>query len=190
VTQLYLLAALANLWVLLAILAAAFLAQFSAGEPPCPLCVMQRIAMMLAALGPCHILLAGSRSTLTARDIAIGSGMTGLASLLGAAISIRQVLLHILPGDPGFGMPVMGYHLYTWAAITFACMVGTSGLQLVGLAWFEPQAHRVSVLTRTSCIAVALMVVANVLSVVAEAGVAWKLPDNPTTYLLFWRTIP
>lgn len=184
-TLLYLLAALANVWVLLAILAAVFVAQFSAGEPPCPLCVMQRIAMMLAALGPCHILLAGSRAALGARDVGIGAGMTVLASLLGAAISIRQILLHILPNDPGFGMPVMGYHLYTWAAIAFACMIGTSGLQLIGLAWFQPQAHRVSLLARTSCIAVALMLVANILSVVAEAGFAWKLPDNPTTYLLF-----
>jgi hypothetical protein len=31
------------------------------------------------------------------------------------------------------------------------------------------------------------MLVANILSVVAEAGFAWHLPDNPTRYLLFSR---
>jgi hypothetical protein len=31
------------------------------------------------------------------------------------------------------------------------------------------------------------MLVANILSVIAEAGFAWRLPDNPTSYLLFSR---
>ena len=44
---LYLLALLGNAWVLLAILAGAFMAQFAMGEPPCPLCVMQRVATKL-----------------------------------------------------------------------------------------------------------------------------------------------
>jgi hypothetical protein len=35
--------------------------------------------------------------------------------------------------------------------------------------------------------AVSAMLVANILSVTAEAGFAWKLPDNPTVYLLFQR---
>ena len=48
--RLYLLAVTLNVWVLVVILAAAFAVQFWSGEPPCPLCVMQRIALMLIAL--------------------------------------------------------------------------------------------------------------------------------------------
>ena len=184
-TRLYRAAAAANAWVLLGVLGAAFVAQFAAGEPPCPLCVMQRVAMMLAAIGPCHILIAASRGPLEARDVGIGSGILVLGSLLGAAISVRQVLLHILPGDPGFGAPVMGYHLYTWALIAFACNIGAAGVQLVGLAWLRPEVGVRSPLAAITTGALALMLVANILSVIAEAGFAWKLPDNPVRYLLF-----
>ena len=184
---LYRLALLGNAWVLLAILAGAFIAQFAMGEPPCPLCVMQRIAMMLAALGPCYTLLTAQREGLSARVIAIGASITVLASLLGAAISIRQVLLHILPGDPGFGAPIFGYHLYTWAVIAFACSIAASGAQLLGLQWFAGSATRLIPGARLTGFVLGAMLVANILSVVAEAGFAWHLPDNPTHYLLFSR---
>jgi disulfide bond formation protein DsbB len=184
---LYAFALLANAWVLLAILAGAFIAQFAAGEPPCPLCVMQRIAMMMAALGPCSTLLMARREGLSQRAIAIGAGIGILASLLGAAISIRQVLLHILPGDPGFGAPIFGLHLYTWAAIAFACTIAASAVQLLGLQWFAGSAVRRIPGARLTGIALGVMLVANILSVIAEAGFAWRLPDNPTSYLLFSR---
>jgi len=187
VIALYTFALLANAWVLLAILAGAFIAQFAAGEPPCPLCVMQRIAMMMAALGPCYTLLMAQREGLSQRAIAIGAGIGILASLLGAAISIRQVLLHILPGDPGFGSPMFGYHLYTWAAIAFACNIAAAGMQLLGLQWFSGSAAFRPPMVRLTAMALGVMLVANILSVIAEAGFAWHLPDNPTTYLLFSR---
>jgi len=185
VTRLFLLAATANAWVLLAVLTGAMADQFLTGEPPCPLCVMQRIAMMLAAMGPVHILLAARRDGLTARDIGLGSGLLILGSLLGAAISIRQILLHILPGDPGFGAPVLGYHLYTWALIVFACCIAAAGAQLAGLAWFQPGPAIPVPLTRLTAAALAVTLIANIASVIAEAGLAWHLPDNPVTYLLF-----
>ena len=54
--RLYLLAASCNVWVLVLILASAFGAQLIFGEPPCPLCVVQRIAFMMCALGPVYTL--------------------------------------------------------------------------------------------------------------------------------------
>lgn len=181
----YVAANLAHAWTLVAILVGAFAAQFAEGRPPCPLCVMQRIAMMLAALGPCHVLLAASREGLTPRAVAVGAGMTALASLLGAAIALRQVALHVLPGDPGFGSPVLGLHLYTWAAVAFAFSIGAASLQLIGLTWFAGAPAGRTPGARATVLAVGLVFAANIAAVVAEAGFAWRLPDDPTGYLLF-----
>lgn len=184
-TRLYLHAAAANAWVLMAVLAGAFAMQFIEGEPPCALCIMQRIGMMLAAIGPCHMLIAGRHGTLDARDIGIGAGISLFGSALGVAVALRQILLHILPGDPGFGTPVMGYHLYTWAFIAFACNAVAAALQLLGLAWYRPEPDARSTLAGITVAVLAALVVANILSVVAEAGFAWGLPENPVGYRLF-----
>ena len=184
-TRLYVTAAAANAWVLLAILAGAFASQILSGEPPCPLCVLQRIGMMLAAVGPCHLLMATRRGTLTERDIGIGAGMLLLGSLLGAAISLRQTALHILPGDPGFGEAVLGYHLYTWAFLVFVANMIAAALQLLGLPWFRPEPVTAAGLARVTSASVAVLFIANILSVIAEAGFAWSLPDDPVGYLLF-----
>jgi hypothetical protein len=50
----------------------------------------------------------------------------------------RQVLLHILPGDPGFGSPLLGLHLYTWSFIAFAAVGGILAAMLVLDAQFAP----------------------------------------------------
>ena len=183
--RLYVFANAANALALLLILAGGFIVQFAANEPPCPLCVMQRIAMLLAALGPCHVLLSAARGPLKERDIAIGCGMLIGASLVGASIAIRQILLHILLNDPGFGAPFLGFHLYTWALIAFVLNISAGAVQLIGLAWFSVAAAPAKILARASAGFVAAMLIANILSVAAEAGLAWKLPDNPTGYLMF-----
>jgi len=36
-----------------------------------------------------------------------------LAAIVGAAFSTRQILLHILPGDTGYGTALLGYHYYS-----------------------------------------------------------------------------
>ena len=181
----YLAAATLNVWVLVLVLAAAFAVQLILGELPCPLCVMQRVALMLVALGPLHILLrARAAGTLTCRDAAVGNGITILAALLGVIASGRQVLLHILPGDAGFGAPVLGLHLYTWCLIAFGCQIAASAVMLLATAWIEekPVAWRP---TGVTTLAFAAIVAANLLSVVAEAGLNWDLPADPVRYLLF-----
>lgn len=183
--QIFLLAAAANVWVLVLILAGGFAVQLITGELPCPLCVMQRIALMLCALGPLHILLSARDSALTCRTVAVGSGMAIIAALLGAAASGRQVLLHILPGDPGFGAPVMGIHLYTWGLVAFACQVAASAIMLIATGWLEERPVGWHALARWTAIALAAIVVANLLSVIAEAGLHWELPESPERYLMF-----
>ena len=182
--QLYLLAVTLNVWVLVAVLAAAFGVQLWFGEPPCPLCVMQRTALMLVGLGPLHILLRANNGLLTARDAAVGQGMAIVAAALGAVVATRQIFLHILPGDAGFGSPVLGMHLYTWCFIAFACQIVASGVLAISAGWLTDSKVPLP-LTRVTAIAFAAIVIANLLSVIAEAGPHWELPENPVGYLLF-----
>ena len=177
-------AASLNVWVLIGILAAAFAVQLIAGEPPCPLCVAQRIALMMCALGPLHMLRSARDGALAARDVAAGCGIAIVSTLVGAAISARQVLLHILPGDAGFGGPLLGLHLYTWCLIAFVCQMAASGAMLIAAAWLKEERIR----WRFGNVAAGgfvVVVAANLLSVIAEAGLNWDLPSNPVGYLLF-----
>ncbi|MFY9699679.1 MAG: disulfide bond formation protein B [Rhodoplanes sp.] len=184
-SRLYPLAAAANVRALVLILAGGFAVQLITGELPCPLCVMQRIALMLCALGPLHILLSARDGALTARAAAVGNGMAIVAALLGAAAFGRQVFLHILPGDPGFGAPVLGLHLYTWGLIAFACPIAASGVMLIATAWLEEEPATWGGLARWTVIALAAIVIANLFSVIAEAGLHWGLPESPEDYLMF-----
>lgn len=125
------LARLANLFALIAligVLSGSLHLQFGVGEPPCPLCLVQRSGMIGLAVGPLLNLLWGMK----VRNYALSI----LAAAVGLAGSVRQVLLHIAtPGDPGYGPAVMGLHLYTWAAITFA--VAIIGIAVL-LLWSTP----------------------------------------------------
>ena len=183
--QLYLTVVTINVWVLVLILTGSVAQQLIIGELPCPLCVAQRIAMMLCALGPLHILLWTRDGVLTARAAAVGNGIAIIAALLGTIAAGRQVLLHILPGDPGFGSPVLGLHLYTWSLIIFACQIAASGAMLIAIPAVEGTPVMWGTIGRAAVIAFAVIVVVNLGLVVAEAGLHLNLPDNPTEYLLF-----
>jgi hypothetical protein len=43
----------------------------------------------------------------------------------------RQILLHIMPGDPGYGSALLGYHYYTWAFIGFAVAIVALAVMLL-----------------------------------------------------------
>jgi disulfide bond formation protein DsbB len=103
-----------NILVVCGVLAGAFVVQFGGGDFPCPLCVLQRMAMMLCALGPAYVIMQARVGEVKTSDFATGYGMSVIAAVGGACISIRQILLHIVPPDPGYGDPVLGLHLYTW----------------------------------------------------------------------------
>src|SRR5262249_52254861 len=97
------------------VLAAAFAAQLALGELPCPLCLLQRIQFALLAIGPVLNIRHGPCPSHYALSL--------LVAAAGAAFAMRQVLLHIMPGDPGYGSALFGYHYYTWAFIGFAVAI-------------------------------------------------------------------
>jgi len=180
---------LLHVWVLgvCGVVIGAFLVQFVGRELPCPLCILQRMAMLLAAMGPMLIIrratIAGSDAT---ADFSTGFGMSILASVLGLAISGRQTLLHILPGDPGYGDAVFELHLYTWAFIVFIVILLVSGLTLVmgSMMVVGNRPGRPGAWTRITSWVLGVVIAANAISVFVESGTDWFLPDDPTDYRL------
>jgi hypothetical protein len=139
---------------------------------------------MLIAIGPLHILLRACAEGLTSRAAAVGQGMAIAAAVLGAVAAGRQILLHILPSDLGFGSPVFGLHLYTWCFIAFSAQIAASAVLLITTTWLEDGKAR-GPMTMVTATAFAFVVAANLISVVAEAGLHWDLPADPSGYLLF-----
>ncbi|MDR6868481.1 disulfide bond formation protein DsbB [Microbacterium resistens] len=168
--------------------AAMFWFQFAQGEYPCPLCILQRMAMMLVAIGPIYVVSQTLRGRGSLGVLATGAGIAILGSVLGMAMSGRQVLLHIAPGDQGYGTAVLGMHLYTWALVSFLVVLVFCGVVLAGGRWLVPVAPTSAPLRIVAWAVVWLFVLTiaiNAVVVFAEAGWNLYLPDNPTGYRLF-----
>ncbi len=78
-----------NILTICGVLAGAFVVQFGQGEFPCPLCVLQRMAMMLCALGPAYVIMKVRVGEVKTTDFATGYGMSVIAAVAVAFISIR-----------------------------------------------------------------------------------------------------
>ena len=126
-------------WVLAycGVVLSAFYIQFAMGEFPCPLCMLQRYGMFLSSLGALFVIMQARRGELTTARYAQGLGMGLIGVLAGASVSVRQILLHIKPGDEGYGDPVLGIHLYTWAFITFVIGIAGCAILLLFRGQFE-----------------------------------------------------
>ena len=170
--------------VLCFVLLGAFGIQFFEGELPCPLCILQRLGMMLAATGAAFILVKWKDGELSPGDYMAGHGMIILAALGGSFVSIRQDLLHIMPGDPGYGDPVMGLHLYTWALVVFVCLVGSSAVCLLFNGWFLEGRARTGWWSKAALGLLALLILANTANIIIEQGFHFLLPDDPPRYQL------
>ena len=170
------------------VMLSAFFIQFVMGEFPCPLCMLQRYGMILATLGALFVIMQARRGELTTARYAQGLGMGLVGVLAGASVSVRQIALHILPGDPGYGEPFLRLHLYTWAFVTFAIVMIYIGVMLMLMPRGIPQAPAVGTAARkvsTVIIWVFIGVIAaNVIAIIFLEGFAAVLPDDPTSYNL------
>lgn len=177
-------------WILAytVVMLSAFYIQFGQGEFPCPLCMLQRYGMILSTIAALFIVMQARRGTLTTARYAQGLGMGLLSVLAGASVSVRQIELHILPGDPGYGEPFLRLHLYTWAFVTFAIVMIYVGVMLTLMPRGIPQAPAVdSPLRKVSTAIIWLfiaVVAANVIAIIFLEGFAWVLPDDPDGYTL------
>jgi disulfide bond formation protein DsbB len=161
------------------VLALAFIDQLWFRDLPCPLCILQRVGFTAAGVGLALNLVFGPRPS--------HYGMTILGAAVGAAISTRQILLHIVPGTGAYGNAIFGLHLYTWAFIAFALMIIGCAILLLDDRQFarsEPWSSRLSVLPLSAFVVFLVLAVGNVLSTLLICGMGF-CPDNPTQYLLF-----
>lgn len=157
------------------VLAAAFGLQFALHELPCPLCLLQRAAFIAVGIG---FLL----------NVRFGSspahyGVVLVSAVAGAAMSLRQVLLHIVPGTGEYGSALFGLHLYTWGFVGFAATI----LYVACLLFLEARAARLSAGPRDGLPSIVvswffiILVAANLVSVLLECGVG-PCDDDPTYY--------
>lgn len=166
---------------------AMFVFQFGLGEMPCPLCITQRMGMIASSLGAVYIVTQSLRGTLTTSRYLSGLGMAILGAIVGGIMSVRQIELHILPGDPGYGTAIMGLHLYTWALISFVVVIVFAGVLLLFGTAFEPIAPTGRVWRTIAWVVVWAFfatIVLNMVVVFFEEGFNWFLPDDPTGYEL------
>jgi disulfide bond formation protein DsbB len=167
---------IAGLCGICAALLVAFFYQLSLFELPCPLCLLQRAGLMLIGFGFLLNLRFGIKSRHYSMAL-VGCVVTGI-------IAVRQVFLHILPGDAGYGSAFLGLHFYTWALI--AAIITTIAVAVM-LALHQHdtsvEAAPKSLFAKLVIILFTLIIAANLLSTVLECG-GGQCDDNPTFYQL------
>jgi disulfide bond formation protein DsbB len=168
-----------SLYAVALVLAVAFAAQLVLQELPCPLCLLQRIQFAVLAIGPILNVRFGPRPSHYALSL--------LAAMAGAAFSARQVLLHILPGDAGYGTALFGYHYYTWALIAFAAAIVLLAAILLFDRQFEEDKAVLpatgSAFAQAAVWLVIALTAANVVTTLLECGFG-ACADNPLVYEL------
>jgi hypothetical protein len=109
-----------------------------------------------------------------------------LSAVAGGAISIRQILLHIVPGSGSYGNAVFGLHLYTWAFSLFVLIISGAAMMLLfdrQFAGGETAEKKLSVWAGLVVLIFGLLAFGNGVSTVIECA-GGLCPDNPTEYLL------
>jgi phosphoglycerol transferase MdoB-like AlkP superfamily enzyme len=110
-----------------------------------------------------------------------------LAAVAGAVFSTRQVLLHIMPGDAGYGTALFGYHYYTLALIAFAASIVLIAAILLFDRQFAEDGAAQGVAPGAFAISAVWLVIVltglNVVSTLLECGFG-ACADNPLVYEL------
>lgn len=159
-----------------AVLAAAFYDQLVYGDLPCPLCILQRAGFVAVGVALVLNLRFGPRPS--------HYGMMILSAVAGGAISIRQILLHIVPGSGSYGNAILGLHLYTWALVlAVLVIVGAAAMLLFDRQFAPVERRRWSAWPALVVLLFGLLAFGNGISTVIECA-GGLCPDNPTEYLL------
>lgn len=133
-TQLHCLYLLAMMAMIAAILTTAMVYQFSEGELPCPLCLLQRLAMF----GVCFGLVLQFRYGVSFQN----SGISLLFAIFLLIVSVRQTLLDIYPreGHEYIGSAVFGLHMPVWSVLIALALITAFAVQM--LLWGDGRQNK------------------------------------------------
>ena len=158
--------------VIAAILTAAMVLQYANGEIPCPLCLLQRVAMF----GVCFGIILQFRHGFSYRN----TGMSMIFSLFLLIVSVRQTLLDIYPrpGHEYIGTSVFGLHMPVWSILIAVALLIAFAFQLIvwgGNSQMQHKSLTQQSLLRVLATALSLYVIAigviNFVSVGVQCGV-------------------
>jgi len=174
--------------VIAAILSGAMVMQYAYGELPCPLCLLQRVALFGVAFGAILNLRYGFSDRFT--------GISLLFATFLLIISVRQTLLDICPrpGHEYIGSAVFGLHMPVWSVLIALALIvahvvtllvpGTRSPYLETPATAFPQMASVA---KALAIYVALICVINFASVFVQCAFGechtfgYRLLSGPTS---------
>ena len=154
-----------------AILTTAMVLQYAKGELPCPLCLLERLAM----LGVCFGIVLHLRTGFSHQN----TGFTLLAALFLLVVAVRQSLLDIYPrpGHAYIGSAVFGLHMPVWATVIALAILLAYAIKLSVLGGDEHlREHDIAQfpLLRNVAMAIAAYVTAicavNLVSVIVQCG--------------------
>lgn len=160
---------LSMLYVIAAILIAAMAYQYLNAEIPCPLCLLQRLALF----GVCFGIVQNFRNGYSDRH----TGWSILFALFLLVVSVRQTLINIYPreGHAYVGSAVFGIHMPVWCVLIATAILIAFGLKLTLLGGDHQFEGRkpAGTLGKLATVGVALVValcVINFASVVVQCG--------------------
>jgi disulfide bond formation protein DsbB len=152
--------------VISSVLLGAYIYEFTYKQYPCPLCYLQRLAMILICFGPLLNLKFGFKS--------LNYSISLFAAVFGAAVSIRQIALRLFSKTPATDMPVWGHQLYVWALFVFASSILAVGLLLLLLRdERQKEAFRTNLFEKFSAGYIFLIVIANVVTSIFVCGMGF-----------------
>ncbi|MEH6524553.1 MAG: disulfide bond formation protein B [Sneathiella sp.] len=162
-----------------AVLITALYDQFASGDLPCPLCLLQRVGFVAVMSGLVLNIVKGPKADHYSIMI--------IAAFFGAAVSLRQVSLHVIPGTSTYGDPFLGLHYYTWAFIVFSMIILGTAI----IAAYSTQYHKqryIAFSDQTALCKIALVIAFSIVAVCAIAAFAecgpGVCPEDPKNYWL------
>jgi disulfide bond formation protein DsbB len=160
---------LAMMATMAAIMTAAMFLQYHDNEVPCPLCLLQRVAMF----GVCFGMILHFRHGYSARH----DGISMLFALFLLIVSVRQTLLDIYPrpGHSYIGGAIFGLHMPVWSVVIAFAILFAFAVKFAVLGGEDlrdrrpvPALERLGRLLSLYVIAIALI---NFASVLVQCGV-------------------
>lgn len=159
------------------VLLVAFFDQLAYHDLPCPLCLLQRAALIAAGFGLILNITCGPRPS--------HYGIMIVGALSAAMVAVRQILLHIVPGTGSYGDPFLGLHYYTWVLIVASLVIaGTAGMLMFDRQFTDERPAPAATDWPVAVVALfALLALGNGVSTLLECA-GGLCPDNPTEYML------